>query len=76
MGFDINDNRKNENILKFNDLWHNGTRVHVYICKCDLSSLGEQTFVLYRNSINYKPLLKKCNFENDEVVRSWYISIV
>lgn len=76
LGFKLNDSRKNEMILKFQDIWEYGSRVHIYIKKCDLVSNDDITNVAYRKSINYRTLLKKCNFENDEVVRTWYISIV
>ena len=76
LGFKINTDRKGEMILKFVDIWNYETRLHIYIKKCDLLNLEDKSNVLYRKSINYKYLLKKCDFENDEVVRSWYISIV
>lgn len=76
LGYNLNTDRKNENIIKLEDEWENGARIHIYIKKCELVDITDNTNILYRKSINYLPLLKKCNFDNDEVVRTWYVSVV
>ncbi len=77
MGFKINTQRKNEMILKFDDIWENGSRVHISIKNDDCSHITDRSSVPYRKSLvnKYNSLLKKCNFDNDECLRSWYILI-
>lgn len=70
----INTERKSENIIKLQNEFENGKRIHIFIKKCDLISKDDKTFVARRKSLEkeYQKILDTCDFENDECCRTWY----
>ncbi len=85
LGFNVNTSRRGEHILKLQDSWVNGGRIHIYIhcIKFYKEDIENENFVNVISVHNRKSLLKKyreigkeLNLENDEFLKAWYVSVV
>jgi hypothetical protein len=83
-GFKINTDRKSENILKLDEHWHNGTRIHISIKRdtFEEKEILDNCFINYisnkkRKSLykDYIKLASKTNLDNDVRLCMWYVLI-